>query len=136
MPVTYRLDAKQRLIRTSCVGNVTLPEVLAHFDELERDPNSPGFLDVFLDLSEITSLPVGFQIAAVAERIKKIRQSVRFNTCAVVAQSDALFGMLRMFQVLAEPYFHAIRVFRVSAEAEAWLASERLRSSIPIEIPR
>jgi hypothetical protein len=126
MPVTYTLDPKQRLIRTRCVGNVILPEVLAHFDELARDPNAPGLFDVFLDLSEITSMPAGFQIAAVAEQIKKTSQIVRFNACAIVAPEDALFGMLRMFEVLAEPYFGATRVFRNSAEAETWLESVRL----------
>jgi|SRR5450631_3009477 hypothetical protein len=126
MPVIYALDPKQKLIRTRCVGNVTLPEVLAHFHELAEDPNAPGLFDVFLDLSETTSLPAGFQIAAVADQIKKTSQIVRFNACAIVAQQDALFGMLRMLEVLAEPYFGVTRVFRISAEAEAWLESVRL----------
>jgi len=134
MPVTYTIDAKEKLIRTKGVGNVTLDEVLAHFRELERDSNSPGRLDVFLDLTETTSLPAGFQIAAVADQIKKIRATVRFNACAVVAERDALYGMLRMFSVMAEPYFRAIRVFRVSADAETWLAAERLAINIPAAI--
>ena len=39
MPVTYVIDAQQKLIRTKCIGNVTLPEVIGHFRELERDPD-------------------------------------------------------------------------------------------------
>jgi cupin superfamily acireductone dioxygenase involved in methionine salvage len=42
--------------------------------------------------------------------------------------------MMRVFQVMAEPYFRAIRVFRVSAEAETWLAAERLQRSVLTEI--
>lgn len=91
-------------------------------------PTRPAASTFFLDLSETTSLPAGFQIAAVADQLQKIHESVRFNACAIVAQRDALYGMLRMFEVMAEPYFRAIRVFRVSAEAETWLASERLPS--------
>jgi hypothetical protein len=34
--------------------------------------------------------------------------------------------MFRMFEVMAQDYFTAIRVFRVAAEAEAWLASQGL----------
>jgi hypothetical protein len=130
MPVTYILDAKARLIRTRCVGNVTLEEVLAHFRELEKDPGAAGRLDVFLDVSETTSLPFGFQIAAVADQLRKVRQTVRFNACAVLTQSDALYGMMRVFQVMTEPYFQALRVFRDRAEAETWLAAERLSASI------
>jgi hypothetical protein len=135
MPVTYILDAKKKLIHTKCIGHVTLQEVLAHFRELERESNSADRLDVFLDLSETSSLPGTVQIAAVADEIKRIQAKVRFNACAVLAQRDALFGMLRMFEVKAEPYFRAIRVFRVAAEAETWLAAERLHLSIPSEIP-
>ena len=128
MPVIYTIDAKERLIRTRCVGNVTLVEVVSHFRELERDPNSAGHLDVLLDLSETSSLPSSAQISAVADEIRRIQETVRFNTCAVVAQRDALFGMSRVFEVMTEPYFRAVRVFRVSADAEAWLAAQRLSS--------
>lgn len=130
MPVTYILDAEARLIRTRCIGNVTLEEVLAHFRDLEKDPGAAGRLDVFLDVSETTSLPFGFQIAAVADQLRKVRQTVRFNACAVLTQSDALYGMMRVFQVLAEPYFGALRVFRDRGQAEAWLATERLSATI------
>jgi len=133
-PIPSPVDAKEKLIRTKCIGKVTLDEVLAHFRELERDSNSPSRLDVFLDLTETTSLPAGFQIAAVADQIKKIRATVRFNACGIVAARDALYGMLRMFSVMAEPYFRAIRVFRVSADAETWLAAERLAIHIPAAI--
>jgi hypothetical protein len=134
MPVHYTLDTQARLVRTLSIGNVTLDEVLEHLRELENDPNSCGNIDVFLDLSQITSLPLGFQIAAVAAQLRKVHEKVRFNACAVVAQRDALYGMMRVFQVMAEPYFRAIRVFRVSAEAETWLAAERLQRSVLTEI--
>jgi hypothetical protein len=134
MPVTYTIDAKTRMVRTACVGNVTFAEVLEHFREFEKDPNSAGRVDVFLDLSEITSLPAGFQITAVADQLRKIQERVRFNACAVVAQRDALFGMMRMFQVMAEPYFRTIGVFRNYLEAETWLAAERLHVDFPSKI--
>jgi len=126
MPITYIIDTQEKLIRTRCVGNVTFQEVADHFRALERDPDCAARLDVFLDLSEITSLPASGQIAGVAREIARIQEKVRFNACAVVATRDALFGMLRMFGVLAEPYFTAISVFRVATEAEAWLASQKL----------
>ena len=134
MPVTYTLDPKTRLISMSCVGSVTLAEVLEHLREFQKDPGSAGPVDVFLDLTETTSLPVGFQIATVADQLKKVRETVRFNACAVIAQRDALFGMMRMFQVMAEPYFRAIRVFRSYAEGEAWLTLERLQLGIASEV--
>jgi len=121
MPVTYKIDTSRKLIRTKCSGNVTLPEVVDHFRELARDPECPEYLDVLLDLSEETSLPATSQLQSVAYEIMRIQQRVRFGLCAVVAERDALYGMLRIFAVTAEDYFQAISVFRTCHEAEVWL---------------
>jgi len=125
MPVTYVINAQERLIRTRCVGNVVVSEVINHFRTLEHDPNCPDHLDVFLDVSETTSLPFTPEITSVAQEINRVTKRVRFNFCAVVATGDALFGMMRMFAVLAGAYFTEIRVFRAASEAEAWLAAQR-----------
>jgi hypothetical protein len=125
MPVSYTIDAEEKLIHTRCFGNVTLDEVVAHFRTLERDPACPDTLDVFLDVRETTSLPFSGEISAVAVEISRVKKKVRFNACAVVATREALFGMLRMFSVVAGPYFQAIHVFRAASEAEEWLASQK-----------
>ena len=39
----------------------------------------------------------------------------------IVANRDAVFGMMRVFEVMAEEYFRVTRTFRVADEAEAWL---------------
>lgn len=125
MAVTYTIDAQQRLLRTRCVGLVTFDEVLSHFQELGRDPECVGHLDVFLDVSETSSLPESGQVKAVSYEVQKIQDKVKFDTCAVLATRDALFGMMRIFEVVAQQYFRDIRIFRVADEAEAWLASQR-----------
>ncbi len=125
MPVTYKIDTSRKLIRTKCSGNVTLPEVVDHFRKLAQDPECPEYLDVLLDLSEETSLPTTSQLQSVAHEIMRIRQRVRFGFCAVVAERDALYGMLRVFEVIAQDYFRAINVFRTSQEAEVWLGLQK-----------
>ena len=125
MPVRYEIDQTQGIIRTQCVGNVTLDEVINHFEVLERDSKCPDHLDVLLDLRETTSQPNADQLKAVSREIGRIRKSVRFDACAIVASRDALFGMARMFEVLAEDGFKATRVFRALDEAEKWLDSQR-----------
>jgi hypothetical protein len=57
VPITYQIDADKRTIRTKAVGQVTLQEVIDHFRTLEQDPQCPERADVFLDLSEVDSLP-------------------------------------------------------------------------------
>jgi len=126
MPVLYAIDRKERVIRTRCVRDVTLREVIEHFRTLQRDPDCPDWLDVFLDLREITSMPVTGEIHAAAREISKTRNKVQFKICVVVAPSDAIYGMMRMFSVVAELYFTSVRVFRTAEEGEEWLESQRL----------
>ena len=120
MPITYRIERERSRIVTTCSGNVTLPEVMAHFDELQRDPECPPRLHVLLDLTEETSLPMAPQIQAAADRVGLVTHVV-FEACAVVATREALYGMARMFEVLARGHFAAIRTFRGRQEAEEWL---------------
>jgi hypothetical protein len=121
MPVTYRIDADQGIIRTKCSGNVTMEEVIDHFRALQLDPACPDHLKVLLDLGETNSLPDGAQIAVVSDEVRKVRKKIRFEECAIVATRDALFGMMRMFEVAAQEYFRAVRVFRATTAAEEWL---------------
>jgi hypothetical protein len=126
MPVAYIIDAKERVIRTRCIGNVTLDEVIDHFRALQREPNCPSQLDVLLDLTATNLLPESSQLERVGHEIGKLRAKIGFNHCAVIAPRDALFGMMRVFEVLAQPYFRATRVFREATEAETWLVSQRM----------
>ena len=125
MPVIYKIDTSKRTVRTKCVGLVTLQEVIDHFRTLEKDPDCPDLLDVFLDLSEVDSLPETRQVSIVINEMKRIRGQVRFGACAIVASRDALIGMMRMFEVMAEVCFRVTCTFRSANEAEAWLASQQ-----------
>jgi CheY-like chemotaxis protein len=124
-PITYTIDQESRLIRTRCVGSVTLSDVIHHFRELASDQVCPPRLDVFLDLVETTSLPQSDQFEAVHEEMEAIRARVRFGICAIVASGDLLFGMMKRFEGLAQQSFDKVRVFQAAAEAEKWLMLQR-----------
>jgi hypothetical protein len=123
MPVTYKIDPVRKVIRTTCSAPVTFDEVIGHFRTLQEGPACSGHLDVLLDVSQADALPESGQLAAVNLELRGIRDKVQFGICAIVAHRDAMFGMMRMFEVQASRYFHAIRVFRDAAEAEPWVAS-------------
>jgi hypothetical protein len=126
MSVTYQIDQAKRRIHTRCLGPVTLDEVVQHFADLMRDPDCPARLDVLLDLSEMTSLPTSSKLTAVTTEVARVRPRVEFDGCAIIATRDALFGMARMFEVFAENYFGATRVFRTMDEGISWLELEPL----------
>lgn len=125
MPVTYSIDAGRKMIRTTCSGALTFAEVMEHFRSLSADPACSGPLDVLLDVSETRTLPNARQIQTVGDTLGTIRRKAQFGACAVVARSDALYGMMRMFEVLAGEHFRVIEVFRKAAEADSWLATQQ-----------
>jgi hypothetical protein len=125
MPVTYQIDKASNIIRTKCIGLVTIEEVIDHFRVLAQDPDCPDYLDVLLDLSEATTIPTKENLREVSRVISSVEGTVQFGICAIVACTDVLYGMLRMFEVFAEKGFRETRVFRTTEGAEAWLASRR-----------
>jgi len=125
MPIPYQIDHKESLIRTKCVGKVSLEDVLGHFDDLERDPHCPRSLDVLLDFSDLETVPDTVQLMAVADRMRRLESRVRFGACAIVAKSDVIYGIARMYTVYAESQFRIARVFREFLQAEFWLQSVR-----------
>jgi hypothetical protein len=66
VPVTYRIAADRRTIRTACTGEVTLQEVIDHLRKLQQDPECPS-------------------------ELKKIHSKVSFDACAILAQSPISF---------------------------------------------
>jgi len=122
VPVTYQIDAARKLIHTVCSRPLTFTEVIEHFRALQKDPACAGYLDVLLDVSDADTLPESRQFGPIGAELIAFRGKAQFGRCAIIATRDAMFGMMRVFEVSAGPYFRAIKVFRVAAEAEAWLA--------------
>jgi hypothetical protein len=118
MPLSYDIDAKTGSIRTRGIGYVEVAEVLAHFDELQGLPDRPPSLHVLLDLTQCTSVPEADQLRGVARRVGSLGPNV-FRTLTVAATSDALYGMGRMFEAFAGPFFESIEIFRDLPSAEA-----------------
>ena len=125
MPIEYEIDRKRGLVRTRCVGETTLAEVMEHFRILHDDPALPQRVNVLLDLSELTSVPEREQLRTIVGHVKALRSELRWGALAIAARSDLLFGMSRVFGIFVEESFTNTGVFRRPAEAEVWLASQR-----------
>jgi hypothetical protein len=101
-----------------------------HFRAVAQDPETPERRNVFLDLSELDpeSLPEPGQLSTVVSEMKKMSGQPRLalGACAILAPNDALFGMMRIFEVLSEKLFCVTQTFRTAEEAEAWLVSQQL----------
>jgi hypothetical protein len=128
VPVSYKIEPERKLIRTVCTGDANPEEVNNHFRDLACDPERPDQLNVLLDLTEVTSIPESGQIRGVGITLRKYGSILKFNACAIVAGSDVLFGMMRMFEVFARDSFVVTQVFRSTADAEVWLATQERKT--------
>ena len=76
--------------------------------------------------SQCTSLPDFSQLRSVVAHVDASGGRNRFDRCAIVASRELLYGLLRVFEVMADRRFAAVRVFRTETDAAEWLATEKL----------
>lgn len=125
MPISYQIIEEGELIRARVVGYVPWEEVTDCLQRLKAGLGRKAPLDVLLDLTHCASLPERTQLERLASDIKSLGSRRRVRHCAIIASQPALFGMARMFEVLAEDQFVATCVCRTAAEAEAWLMQNK-----------
>lgn len=99
-------------------GAATEDEILDHGQRLRNDPQfCPSFRQL-VDMRGLTEIRVRSQMIMDASRNQFFSPGVRR---ALVASSDASFGMARMYAIASEGEGQTIEVFRDIGAAESWL---------------
>jgi hypothetical protein len=75
---------------------------------------------VLIDVRGISDLPESAAMRTLADRF--VTTPVGTGKRALVADSDAVFGMLRMLSTLADRSPNEWRAFRLIEKAEEWLS--------------
>jgi hypothetical protein len=112
MAVTYSIDRESRVVFTVFSGIFTDADVWQLIDQLRKDPAYDPEFNELIDCSAVTENRVSTTTLGAVESSPIPRR-------AVVAPSDANYGMSRIFQVL-QPN-QKIEIFRTVAEAKEWL---------------
>jgi hypothetical protein len=124
MPYTTELIDGGRGVLHVGTGVLTGAEILAGARAAHSAPGRVGkFTHGLTDLSGVTELRL------TAEEVRRISEENRITAriavpgapVAIVATSELVFGMARMWEVHVEDTGWTTRVFRSRAEAEAWL---------------
>jgi hypothetical protein len=115
----YEIDKERRLITSTASGVITLPEVWAHQQRLETDPDFDAGFAQLLDVTQVTKLELS------SDDVRRVADSNSFSPnprVAIVATSSLIYGMARMFQIFREMKGEEkTRVFRDRDEALAWV---------------
>jgi hypothetical protein len=118
LPASYSIDPARRLVVTQVWGAATDEDILEHGRRLRADPLYDPTFRQLADMSGVTEILVK---TGTIEDVSRGQLFEPGTQRAFVASSDAVFGLLRKYELHAETMGQTIRVFRVRQEAETWL---------------
>jgi hypothetical protein len=121
LPATYTIDTDRKLVVTRIWGAATEDEIHDHGQRLRNDPEFRPDFSQLVDMSDLTEIRVGSGLIRDAGRNQFFSPGARR---AIVANSEAAFGMARMYAIASEDSGQTIEVFRDISAAEAWLNLE------------
>ena len=122
MPAFYKVDKERHLVMSSASGVVTFADLLAHQEKLLADPDfSPDFSQLW-DLVHVT------KVELTTEELRRLAGRSIFSSAsrrAILASSDLVFGLSRMFEIFRETLGEkGIRVFRNLDDALDWVLAK------------
>ena len=118
MPASYEIDPAQRLVITRVWGAATDDDIRDHGRRLRADPLYDPTFRQLADMSGIT------EILVTSKTIEDLSRGQLFASGtqrAFVGGTDAVFGLLRKYELHAESLGQMVRVFRDRTDAEKWL---------------
>ncbi len=126
-----RVDVEHPYIHSVLFGRLTDDELLAHYDLPPFLAPRKLWLEI-VDAREVTDMQVtvvGQQRLAdvAARRLDRLRG----GRVAMVAPTDLIFGMFRMWELRREELNYEVRVYRSFEEAVRWISLfEAVNSSV------
>jgi hypothetical protein len=126
MPIHYTIDDVQRRLITRADGVITFHEISAHLDIEER--NRHLSLPELVDARRATTDLTAEQVRRLVQRAAHMLRTLDLGPTAIVTRSDVLYGMARMYSILAEGVGAAAQVFHDVESATRWL--DGLRANI------
>jgi hypothetical protein len=112
------IDPARRLVITRVWGAATEEEIFEHGQRLRSDPQFDPSYRQLADMSEVTEVRVS---SSALETMSRGQLFTPGTQRAFVASSDAVFGMLRKYELHAESLGQRVCVFRDRKAAEDWL---------------
>lgn len=118
MGMNYKIDHARRLVLTRGWGVLSSRELFDVTSQILVDPRFDPTYRSLGDLREVTEITIDTLDTAYTAATPLFVAGTRR---AIVASSDAVFGMARMFATFAERAGQEVRIFRELHLAEAWL---------------
>jgi hypothetical protein len=119
VPITFQFD--NGILFSTIDGETGFDDVASYLDRLLVDPAFVPGMPGVIDCRTVKSL---FSISDLRRMAADVRQRPQLQApgrAAVLASSNLVYGLLRMYEVFSDGDPVEIRVFRRPEEAMAWL---------------
>ena len=123
MPLTYRVDKENEILRSQGSGVLSMNDLLSYFAATRADPDYEEGMHRVMDLRGVTQLPASDDIRSLAT-FARTRAPVQTARMAIIASSDLAFGVSMMFKAFVG-YGERLIVVRDEAEAMEWLTNAK-----------
>ena len=119
MPAYFKIDKEHRLVMSTISGVLTMADALAHQENLRKHPDFDPSFSQLMDGTQLT------RVELKREEVQRLARDSIFSPDsrrAFVTNSDAAFGMARMFETLRDAMGErGIRVFRNLDDGLDWV---------------
>jgi hypothetical protein len=122
VPITYRIEGD--LLLTRIEGPTGYEHVRRYLDTLFADPRYQTGMPGLIDCRGVKSLFSVADLRRLAADVRNRPQLRAKSKSAVIASSNLVYGLLRMYEVFSEGDPVEMRVFRKPEEAMAWLRGQ------------
>jgi hypothetical protein len=130
MAISYSIDPERRLVETHIDGETSVGEIEEYIQRLVDDPAYRPEYDSLVDLRESPSLFTAAEIRSLSEFVRAYTAPTP-SRLAVIAGTEAAFGLLRMYEAFTEDLPQSFRVFRDMNHAREWLGLARVQGRVP-----
>lgn len=121
MPITFSENSATGWLETKATGLVTHDDIREHL-KAEGESEALGIPEVFDAREAWTNLSAD-EIRDLVYLTDSLQSRHPLGPTAIIAQSDLVYGMARMYEILLEGKGVPVGVFRTVREGEEWLAS-------------
>ncbi len=122
MPLTLHIEPAKDLVYIEATGTVTLDEVLQLVENLSVAGTDIRGRNGIIDASRATGTTLTFDsVRRVSDQVTRVEEIFRGTRWAIVATSDVMFGIARIYETLRMGKSFEVRAFRSRRDAELWI---------------
>lgn len=119
MAISYRIV--DDMVFTEMGASFSLDDVRAYLAAVLGDPSYRSGMPSLVDCRHVTALLSPADLRVIAADIASVTTAPVSGRCAVLAATDVVFGMVRMYEAYSDGAPVEVRAFREKNEAMAWL---------------